>query len=154
MLSRVGAVASSLLRGSDVAGRMGGDEFAVLLLETGKHGGSRFLRRFREGLAELVADGNIPVGLGFSAGCANYPEEAETFTDLLRLADARQYEVKRQYERLRKGSEMPGEVAGKLRPRLDPRAAERMRERELRGVQELPREPGLRRAVGRVARDG
>jgi diguanylate cyclase (GGDEF)-like protein len=98
VLSRVGAVASSLLRGSDVAGRMGGDEFAVLLLETGKHGGSRFLRRFREGLAELVPDGNIPVGLGFSAGCANYPEEAETFTDLLRLADARQYEVKKKYE--------------------------------------------------------
>jgi diguanylate cyclase (GGDEF)-like protein len=95
VLSRVGAVASSILRGSDVAGRMGGDEFAVLLLETGRHGGSRFVRRFRAGLAELVADGDIPVGLGFSAGCANYPEEAETLTDLLRLADARQYEVKK-----------------------------------------------------------
>jgi diguanylate cyclase (GGDEF)-like protein len=95
VLNRVGAVASSILRGSDVAGRMGGDEFAVLLLETGSHGGSRFVRRFRAGLAELVADGDIPVGLGFSAGCANYPEEAETLSDLLRLADARQYEVKR-----------------------------------------------------------
>jgi diguanylate cyclase (GGDEF)-like protein len=95
VLNHIGTLASSILRGSDVAGRMGGDEFAVLLLETGQHGGSRFLRRFRAELAELAASGEIPAGLGFSAGCANYPEEAETFTDLLRLADARQYEVKR-----------------------------------------------------------
>lgn len=95
VLDRVGSVASSILRGSDVAGRMGGDEFAVLLLETGKRGGDRYLRRFRAGLARLQRSGEIPEGLGFSAGCANFPEDAPDATALLRLADERQYEVKR-----------------------------------------------------------
>ena len=39
-----------MLRGSDVAGRMGGDEFAVLLIEADKHAGERYLLRFREGI--------------------------------------------------------------------------------------------------------
>jgi diguanylate cyclase (GGDEF)-like protein len=95
VLNRIGTLASSILRGSDVAGRMGGDEFAVLLLETGTRGGDRFLRRFRAGLAELQASGEVPAGLGFSAGCANYPEEAPSGSELLRLADQRQYEVKK-----------------------------------------------------------
>jgi hypothetical protein len=45
VLHRVATLASSMLRGSDVAGRMGGDEFAVLLLETDRHAGERFRRR-------------------------------------------------------------------------------------------------------------
>jgi diguanylate cyclase (GGDEF)-like protein len=95
VLNRVGQVALSMLRGSDVAGRMGGDEFAVLLLEADKHAADRFLRRFRAGLAELLARGGLPPGFSFSAGAAHYPTEALDSDGLLRLADSRQYEVKR-----------------------------------------------------------
>lgn len=95
VLHRVGAVALSMLRGSDSAGRMGGDEFAVLLLEADKHAADRFLRRFRAGLAEAVGRGELPAGFDFSAGAAHFPTEAGDADALLRLADGRQYEVKR-----------------------------------------------------------
>lgn len=95
VLHRVGSVAMSMLRGSDVAGRMGGDEFAVLLLEADKHAADRFLRRFQAGLAELIARNELPGGFSFSAGAAHYPTEAEDCDGLLRLADSRQYEAKR-----------------------------------------------------------
>ena len=95
MLHRVASLASSMLRGSDVAGRMGGDEFAVLLLESDKHAGARYLRRFRAGAGELMRRKELPPGFDLSAGTAHYPSEAMDADSLLRLADARQYESKR-----------------------------------------------------------
>jgi diguanylate cyclase (GGDEF)-like protein len=95
VLHRVGDVALAMLRGSDVAGRMGGDEFAVLLLEADRHAADRFLRRFREGLGELIARGELPPEFEFSAGCAHFPSDAPDAEALLRLADSRQYEAKR-----------------------------------------------------------
>jgi len=95
VLHRVASVASSLLRGSDVAARMGGDEFAVLLLEADKHAGDRFLRRLRGGLSELVERKELPVSFDYSGGSAHYPTEAGDADALLRLADTRQYGIKR-----------------------------------------------------------
>ena len=95
VLHRIATLASSMLRGSDVAGRMGGDEFAVLLLETDKHAGERFRRRLGEGAAELVARQELPDDFALSAGCAHFPTDAAEPDALLRLADARQYDAKR-----------------------------------------------------------
>lgn len=95
VLRRVADVASSTLRSSDLAGRMGGDEFAVLLLQTDRHGGDRFLQRFRRGVDALGASGDLPDGFGVSAGSAHFPSEAGTAEGLLRLADHRQYAANR-----------------------------------------------------------
>jgi diguanylate cyclase (GGDEF)-like protein len=95
VLHRIGNLASSMLRGSDVAGRMGGDEFAVLLLETDKHAGERFRRRLADGVEHMVARSELPEGFDVSAGCAHFPTDAADADALLRLADARQYESKR-----------------------------------------------------------
>jgi diguanylate cyclase (GGDEF)-like protein len=95
VLHRVAALASTMLRGSDSAGRMGGDEFAVLLLESDKHAGARFLRRFTGGLGDMVRRKELPPAFDLSAGDAHYPSEAADADALLRLADARQYETKR-----------------------------------------------------------
>jgi diguanylate cyclase (GGDEF)-like protein len=95
VLRRVGSLAASMLRGSDVAGRLGGDELAVLLLEADRHAGDRFVRRFSEGAALMVTRAELPPAFGFSHGCAHFPTEAADADALLRLADARQYEVKR-----------------------------------------------------------
>jgi diguanylate cyclase (GGDEF)-like protein len=108
VLHRFGALASSMLRGSDVAGRMGGDEFVVLLLEADKHAGDRYLRRLRAGLADLRARGELPADVDFSAGYANYPTEAIDAPTLLRLADARQYASKR--ARSTEAFEIPGQI--------------------------------------------
>jgi diguanylate cyclase (GGDEF)-like protein len=95
VLHRVSSLAASMLRGSDVAGRMGGDEFAVLLLESDSRAGERFARRFSEGVLELKLRGELPEGFELSAGSAHFPTDAPDPDSLLRLADARQYEVKR-----------------------------------------------------------
>jgi diguanylate cyclase (GGDEF)-like protein len=95
VLHRVATLASTMLRGSDAAGRMGGDEFAVLLLESDKHAGARFLRRLMGGVGDMVRRSELPPGFELSAGTAHYPTEAGDADALLRLADARQYEAKR-----------------------------------------------------------
>jgi diguanylate cyclase (GGDEF)-like protein len=94
VLHRIGVLASSMLRGSDVAGRMGGDEFAVLLLETDSHAGERFRRRLAESVAELTGS-ELPEEFALSAGVAHFPTDASDPDGLLRRADARQYDVKR-----------------------------------------------------------
>jgi diguanylate cyclase (GGDEF)-like protein len=95
VLHRFASLASSMLRGSDFAGRMGGDEFAVLLLESDMHAGARFLRRFGGGIGDLKRRKELPPGFDLSAGTSHYPTEAADADSLLRLADARQYEAKR-----------------------------------------------------------
>jgi diguanylate cyclase (GGDEF)-like protein len=95
VLNRVGSLARSMLRGSDVAGRMGGDEFAVVLLESDKHAAARFLRRFEGGVAEMTRRKELPAGFDLTSGAAHYPTEAVDADALLRLADARQEETKR-----------------------------------------------------------
>jgi diguanylate cyclase (GGDEF)-like protein len=95
VLHRIGTLASSMLRGSDVAGRMGGDEFAVLLLETDRHAGERFRRRLAHGAQEMVMRDELPNDFALSAGCAHFPTDAADADALLRLADARQYDAKR-----------------------------------------------------------
>jgi diguanylate cyclase (GGDEF)-like protein len=95
VLHRVGRLASSMLRGSDVAGRMGGDEFAVLLLETDNHAGERFRRRLGEGVMELLERKELPEEFDLSAGSAHFPTDATEPDALLRLADTRQYKTKR-----------------------------------------------------------
>lgn len=95
VLHRVASLTSSMLRGSDVAGRMGGDEFAVLLLETDSHAGERFRRRLAVGIDELVQRGALPGGFDVSTGCAHFPLDGTDPDGLIHLADARQYEAKR-----------------------------------------------------------
>jgi diguanylate cyclase (GGDEF)-like protein len=94
VLHRVAALTQSMLRGSDVAGRMGGDEFAVLLLESGQRAGERFAHRLEQAADELRLRGDVPDAFGLSAGAAHFPSEGSDADTLLRLADARQYAVK------------------------------------------------------------
>jgi diguanylate cyclase (GGDEF)-like protein len=95
VLHRVGALATAMLRGSDAAGRLGGDEFGVVLLEADRHAGQRFLERFRSGLADLQSRNELPAHFDVSAGSAHFPSEAPDARGLLRLADTRQYDAKR-----------------------------------------------------------
>ena len=77
------------LRGSDLAGRMGGDEFAVVLIHSEPGAVDAFLGRLRAQIAV-----RLPPGFSFSAGSAHLPSEAASADDLFRIADARLYESK------------------------------------------------------------
>jgi diguanylate cyclase (GGDEF)-like protein len=94
-LTRFSALLRDSLRGSDLAGRMGGDEFAAYLVEADEEAGSRLLERLRDRVDELVAAGELPEPCAFSAGLAHFPDEAGDADALFRAADARLYEAKR-----------------------------------------------------------
>jgi diguanylate cyclase (GGDEF)-like protein len=94
-LRRLGRLLRESLRGSDLAGRMGGDEFAIYLVEADEEAGSRLLQRLNDRLDELVAAGKLPPACAFSAGLAHFPDEASEADGLFRLADERLYEAKR-----------------------------------------------------------
>jgi diguanylate cyclase (GGDEF)-like protein len=79
-------------RGSDLAGRMGGDEFAVALIESEPDAGDRFVRRLRE----RIGAGEFPAEFSISAGQAHFPSEGDTSVELFRAADERLYEAKRE----------------------------------------------------------
>jgi diguanylate cyclase (GGDEF)-like protein len=73
---------SRAARGSDAVGRVGGDEFAALLIEAKRRSAAAFVARVQQRLRGRVA---------FSAGVALYPEEGARPERLLALADARLY---------------------------------------------------------------
>jgi diguanylate cyclase (GGDEF)-like protein len=83
------------VRSSDLAGRMGGDEFAVALLESDEEAAGRLLARLDERVEELIANGRLPSGFRVSPGVAHFPSEASSADALFRLADERLYDVKR-----------------------------------------------------------
>jgi diguanylate cyclase (GGDEF)-like protein len=85
------------VRGSDLAGRMGGDEFAVALLETDEEAAGRLLARLEDRIDELVAAGRLPEGFGVSPGVAHFPSDGTTAVELFQAADERLYERKRSH---------------------------------------------------------
>jgi diguanylate cyclase (GGDEF)-like protein len=95
VLRRLAELVRDSLRGSDLAGRMGGDEFAAYLVEADEEAGSRLLERLTDRVDELVGAGELPAGCAFSAGLAHFPDEALDADGLFRLADQRLYEAKR-----------------------------------------------------------
>ena len=95
VLRRLGELLRDSLRGSDLAGRMGGDEFAAYLVEADEEAGSRLLGRLSDRVDELVAAEELPVACTFSAGLAHFPDEAADVDGLFRVADRRLYEAKR-----------------------------------------------------------
>lgn len=94
-LKRLAGLLRESLRASDLAGRMGGDEFTAYLVEADEEAGSRFLARLNDRVDELVAAGELPPACAFSAGLASFPDEASDADALFRLADSRLYEAKR-----------------------------------------------------------
>jgi diguanylate cyclase (GGDEF)-like protein len=95
ILRRLARVLRDSLRSSDLAGRMGGDEFAVCLIESDLETGGRFLARFQDLIDEEVAGGRLPEGFAISAGLGSYPDDAVSADALFRIADERLYDAKR-----------------------------------------------------------
>jgi diguanylate cyclase (GGDEF)-like protein len=91
-LRRVAQLLRSELRRSDLAGRMGGDEFAACLVESDVESAAAFLARLRGRLAES-GDPGAPVSI--SAGVAHYPDDGHDAHTLFGVADVRLYEAKR-----------------------------------------------------------
>jgi diguanylate cyclase (GGDEF)-like protein/PAS domain S-box-containing protein len=89
-LCRLGQILSDCSRSIDTAARHGGDEFALVLPETGLGAATLVARRICELLEQ---DSEKPV-LSVSAGVASFPKDAETIGTLLYAADKVLYEMK------------------------------------------------------------
>ncbi len=80
-------------RGIDVICRYGGDEFAVLLVETARAGAGPYAERMRDILSAASFSHGRQVTA--SLGVASLPEDAATGDDLVRAADEALYAAKR-----------------------------------------------------------
>ena len=95
-LVEVGAIIRSSARETDVAARFGGDEFAVVLPDTGSDGAVSAASRIRERIHAhgfLESDG-LSVHLTASIGVATLPDVSTSAEELLRAADVAMYRVK------------------------------------------------------------
>ncbi|MGB6200557.1 MAG: diguanylate cyclase [Candidatus Acidiferrales bacterium] len=86
-LCRLADVLAAGCRNLDTAARFGGDEFAVVLPETGREAAKSVALRL---CAKLANDGRLPQ-LSVSAGVAIYPADGEAIETLLLAADKALY---------------------------------------------------------------
>lgn len=77
----------------DTAGRMGGEEFAVLLPNSDARGAYIYAERLRTEVSEAFDD--RPFTLTMSIGIASFPQHGDTLESLLRAADDALYAAKR-----------------------------------------------------------
>src|SRR5207248_11448926 len=90
VLRAIGIELRRAIRRGDVAARIGGDEFALILPDTDSTFVPSLLQRLRQGIRKPAQD--VPVE--FSIGIASCPGEADTPDELSRLADQRLYSAK------------------------------------------------------------
>jgi len=96
-LTAVGSMLGATTRVGDLACRLGGEEFAVLLIGMGHEGAIERAETWRSTLAgmTILADGTA-LKLTASFGVATFPEQAGTLSELMRVADTRMYRAKSQ----------------------------------------------------------
>jgi diguanylate cyclase (GGDEF)-like protein len=82
------------LRTSDYAFRIGGDEFALLLPQTGTEQAVALSRRVRAAFASSIEPLQLGVPLALDHGLAVYPDDGELEEVLMRVADERLYQLK------------------------------------------------------------
>jgi len=90
-IKRLGNVLRSNCRAIDSAARYGGDEFAVVLAESGQEEGTQVADR----ICELLANDGLKPHITVSVGVAIYPTDGTTIETLLEAADVGLYEMKR-----------------------------------------------------------
>ncbi len=98
--SRALVEAAAVIRGSaretDVVARFGGDEFALVLPDTGCEGAFAVGERIRERVAahKFLAGDGLDIHLTVSVGVATLPDVAASADELMQAADKAMYRVK------------------------------------------------------------
>jgi len=96
LLAEIGYLIKAQLRLIDFAFRYGGDEFVVLLPQTGKDSALVVARRLRDSLRSscFCKEEGLNLNVRASIGLATYPHDAKTPHDVIRRADEMMYMVK------------------------------------------------------------
>ncbi|MSO55665.1 MAG: GGDEF domain-containing protein [Acidobacteria bacterium] len=95
-LVEAASVIRSCVRETDIAARFGGDEFAVVLPDTGSEGAVAVAERVRERIFayNFLAGDGLTVRLTSSVGVATLPDVAASSEELIKAADTAMYRVK------------------------------------------------------------
>ncbi len=95
VLTSVGRAMKAVLRSTDLLARIGGDEFVVLLPETGIEGAHNVIAKLRKALAAYAQQlGPAVPPLSFCAGVSQLRQDDATIDDILSRADEAQYLAK------------------------------------------------------------
>jgi diguanylate cyclase (GGDEF)-like protein len=89
-------ITTSALRETDILGRVGGDEFILLLFDTGFDDSKTFLNRLAETPYHIPLDSKETVTLSMSIGKATWDESITSVQQWIELADSAMYNAKRQ----------------------------------------------------------
>jgi diguanylate cyclase (GGDEF)-like protein len=95
LLRTAAATLRKSLRTSDYAFRIGGDEFALLLVQSDMEQATTLARRVRANFAAAAEPMQLGVSIGLDYGLAVYPDDGDQKEALIRVADERLYEMKR-----------------------------------------------------------
>lgn len=90
-LQRLAAVMNQHCRSTDLAVRFGGDEFALIMIDSDRGMAEQVAHRIQNGLA---TDHGKPL-ISVSAGVGTYPDDGRTPAELIEAADCHLYKSKR-----------------------------------------------------------
>jgi diguanylate cyclase (GGDEF)-like protein len=95
-LVEAGAVIRGSARETDIVARFGGDEFALILPDTGPTGALAVAERIRDRIARhsFLAGEGLDIRITASVGVATLPDVAVAADELVQAADAAMYRVK------------------------------------------------------------
>lgn len=90
-LKRLATLLKEQCRGTDLAARYGGDEFAVVLIDSDRGMAEQVARRIESSLRKDQEDPQLRVSIGIGV----YPEDGRSSQELLEAADQRLYKRKK-----------------------------------------------------------
>ena len=96
VLRGLAEVMHSVMRMGDLATRIGGDEFAIILTETGREGGKVVAEKLRNELRDITFEGTDgkKFHITTSIGLVTYPVDAQSVSDLMAGVDVGLYRAK------------------------------------------------------------
>lgn len=96
LLSSLGRVLLESTRGQDVACRYGGEEFALLLVDTSLNGAMKRAEVLRQELKDLTVQysGKVLGKIAVSIGIAEFPKHGPSVEEMIRAADLALYRAK------------------------------------------------------------
>lgn len=95
VLKRVAAALSAEVRDEDTVGRIGGDEFIIILPSTDADAARAVAERIIASLSAMFSSGYADIRAGASIGIALFPDHGGDFDELRRQADQAMYTVKK-----------------------------------------------------------
>jgi diguanylate cyclase (GGDEF)-like protein len=93
VLQTVGGILLNTVRKSDVVGRLGGDEFSIVLPETNEIGAKSTFLKLKNDLTDAMKQHSWPIG--FSIGVVSFDLPPTRLDEAIRSADELMYHVKR-----------------------------------------------------------